>query len=256
MFLDRIVADKRKEVAQKQALRPLYQLREVINGRAAPLDMAAALSGEGLSLIAEVKRASPSKGVLCANLDPVAVAQTYARRGAAAISVLTDGPYFQGSLADLMMVKSRLPEMPVLRKDFILEPYQVYEARAAGADAILLIVAILADDRLRELYSMSRELGMSCLVEVHSQAELERALAGKARLIGINNRDLDTMQVDINTTGRLRSLIPDDRIVVSESGIKERADIERMREWGVDAVLVGEALVTAGDIAARIKELF
>ncbi len=256
MFLDRIVADKKKEVAQRQALKPLHELEAAIKDQLVPLDVAVALGSDGLSLIAEIKKASPSKGVLRAGLDPVVVARTYARCGAAAISVLTDGPYFQGSLADLVAVKRVLPEMPVLRKDFILEPYQLYEARAAGADAVLLIVAILEDARLRDLYDLSRELGMSCLVEVHSQAELERALAVRARLIGMNNRDLDTMQVDINVTGRLRPLVPADRLVVSESGIKERADIQRMREWGVDAVLIGETLVTAGDIAARIKELF
>jgi indole-3-glycerol phosphate synthase len=256
MFLDRIVADKRAEVAQRRARVPLAELEAMVRDRPAPLDLAVALAGAGLSLIAEVKKASPSKGVLRADLDPVAVARTYARCGAAAISVLTDEPYFRGSLVDLEVVKAYLPAVPVLRKDFILEPYQVYEARASGADALLLIVAILDDTVFGELLDLSHELGMRCLVEVHNVTELERALTSRTRIIGINNRNLDTMEVDLETTGRLRPQVPAGRLVVSESGIRGRADVERLRSWGVDAVLVGEALVTADDIAARIKELF
>jgi indole-3-glycerol phosphate synthase len=255
MFLDKIVAEKRKELEQRQKSVPLSGLEAAIELKPAPLDLAAALSGEGLSLIAEVKRASPSKGILNPNLDAVALAKTYARCGAAAISVLTEKNYFMGSGQDLEAVKNALPDIPVLRKDFILKPYQIFEARAWGADAILLIVAILDDNALKELIALSHKLGMQCLLEVHNEAELKRALACDARLIGINNRDLDTLEVDINVTKRLRPLTPTDRIVVSESGIKGRSDIEKLRSWGINAVLIGEALVTASDIPVKIKEL-
>lgn len=253
MFLDEIVAQKRKELETKAV--PLTELEAAMAHKPAPLDLAAALSGQGLSLIAEVKRASPSKGALNLDLDPVELARTYTENGAAAVSVLTESKYFKGSGQDLEAVKNALPDIPLLRKDFILEPYQLYQARAWGADAVLLIVAILDDSALKELLALSHQLGMRCLVEVHNQDELKRALNCDAKLIGINNRNLQTMEVDINLTGELRPLIPPGRTVVSESGIKGREDIEKLRGWGVDAVLIGEALVTAGDIPARIKEL-
>jgi len=256
MFLDKIIAEKREELEQRQKTIPLPELEAVIKEKPSPLDMAAALRGDSLCLIAEVKRASPSKGVLSPNLDPVRLAETYARCGAAAISVLTEGHYFGGSGEDLEAVRHRLPQIPLLRKDFILKPYQVYESRAWGTDALLLIAAILDDSALKGLLSLSHELGMECLVEVHNENELKRALACDAGIIGINNRNLDTMAVDINVTRRLRPLIPPDRIAVSESGIKGRNDIQKLREWGINAVLIGEALVTADNIAARIKELF
>jgi indole-3-glycerol phosphate synthase len=255
MFLDKIVAQKRKELQKRQKAVPLSALNDAIAHRPAPLDLAKALSGEGTSLIAEIKRASPSKGDLNVNLDAVALAKTYVNNGVAAISVLTEKNYFKGSGQDLEAVKLALPHVPVLRKDFILEPYQVLEARAWGADAILLIAAILDDSVLKNLIVVSHKLSMQCLIEVHNEAELERALKGDAQLIGINNRNLQTLVVDIEVTKRLRPLIPPGRIVVSESGIKGREDIEKLRAWGVDAVLIGEALVTASDIPAKIKEL-
>lgn len=255
MFLDKIVAEKRKELEQRQKAVPLPQLEAAIEQKPAPVDLAAALSADGISLIAEVKRASPSKGALNPDLDAVALAQTYASCGAAAVSVLTEERYFMGSGSDLEAVKNALPHIPVLRKDFILQPYQIFEARAWGADAILLIIAILDDAALKELSTLSHKLGMHCLLEVHNEDELKRALKYDARLIGINNRNLDTLAVDINVTKELRPLVPSDRIVVSESGIKGREDIEKLKAWGVDAVLIGEALVTAGDIPAKIKEL-
>jgi len=255
MFLDRIVAEKLDELEQRQKIVPLPELRAAIKEKPLPLDLAAALAGDSLCLIAEVKRASPSRGVLCPNLDPVKLADTYAQCGAAAISVLTESRYFRGSREDLEAIRHQLPNIPLLRKDFILEPYQIFESRAWGADAVLLIVAILDDTGLEELLSLSHDLGMQCLVEVHNENELKRALACDAQIIGINNRDLDTMAVDINVTKKLRPLIPPGRIVVSESGIKGRGDVQKLREWGVDAVLVGEALVTADDVAAKIKEL-
>jgi indole-3-glycerol phosphate synthase len=255
MFLDKIVAEKREELEQRQKNTPLAALEAVIREKPQPLDLAATLSGDSLRLIAEVKQASPSRGVLRADLDPVRLAETYARCGAAAISVLTESHYFGGSLVDLEAIRRKLPNIPLLRKDFILKPYQIFESRAWGADAVLLILAILDDGGLKELLSLSHALGMQCLVEVHNEDELKRALGCEAKIIGINNRDLDTMAVDLNVTGRLRPLIPPDRLVVSESGIKGRGDIKKLREWGVNAVLVGEALITAGDVAAKIKEL-
>jgi len=255
MFLDKIVAEKLDELEQRQKMVPLSELSTTIREKPLPLDLAAALSGDSIRLIAEVKRASPSAGVLCPNLDPVKLATTYAQCGAAAISVLTESRYFGGSGEDLEAIKRELPKVPLLRKDFILKPYQIFESRAWGADAVLLIVAILDDTELEGLLSLSHDLGMQCLVEVHNQNELKRALACDAQIIGINNRDLDTMAVDLNVTRRLRPLIPPDRLVVSESGIKGRGDVQKLREWGIDAVLVGEALVTANDVAAKIKEL-
>jgi indole-3-glycerol phosphate synthase len=255
MFLDKIVAEKLQEVDRRQKAFPLPKLRAAIMERPAPLDLAAAISGDSLRLIAEVKRASPSRGVIRADLDPVKLASSYAKGGAAAISVLTESRHFKGSQQDLESIKRALPNIPLLRKDFILKPYQVFESCAWGADAMLLIVAILDDNKLEELLSFSHALGMQCLVEVHDRNELERALACNARIIGINNRALDTMKVDINVTGQLRPPIPRGRIVVSESGIKGRDEVQKLKEWKVNAMLVGETLVTADDVAAKIKEL-
>jgi indole-3-glycerol phosphate synthase len=255
MFLDKIVAEKLKEVERRQKAFPLPKLRAAIMERPAPLDLAAAISGDNLRLIAEVKRASPSRGVIRADLDPVKLASSYARGGAAAISVLTESRYFGGSREDLEAIKRALPDIPLLRKDFILKPYQVFESCSWGADAMLLIVAILDDNELEELLSLSHALGMQCLVEVHNRYELERALACDARIIGINNRDIDTMTVDINVTRQLRPPIPRGRIVVSESGIKGRDEAQKLKEWKVNAMLVGEALVSADDVVAKIKEL-
>jgi indole-3-glycerol phosphate synthase len=256
MILDSIVADKMDELERQQEVVPLAELKAAIEHQPPPLDFAAALAGDSTRLIAEVKKASPSKGVLYADLDPAQLADTYASAGAAAISILTESRYFQGNLENLATIRARLPNIPLLRKDFILKPYQIFESRAQGADALLLITAVLDDTGLEELLSLSHDLGMSCLVEVHNEAELKRALSNPARIIGINNRNLKTMSVDLAVTRRLRPLIPPDRIVVSESGIKGPGDIRKLREWGVNAVLVGEALATAGDVTAKIKELF
>jgi len=255
MFLDKIIAEKLKEVEQRQKAFPLPELRSAIMERPLPLNLAAALSGDSLRLIAEVKRASPSRGVIRADLDPVKLASTYAQCGAAAISVLTESRYFGGSREDLESIKRTLPDIPLLRKDFILKPYQIFESCAWGADAVLLIVAILDDAGLEELLSLSHALGMQCLVEVHNRNELKKALAHDAQIIGINNRDLNTMNVDINVTRKLRPPIPRGRVVVSESGIKGRDEAQKLKEWRVNAMLVGEALVTADDVAAKIKEL-
>ncbi len=255
MFLEKIVALKQKELEERQKAVPMSQLEAIVERKPAPVDLAAALSAEGISLIAEVKRASPSRGALNPGLDAVALAKSYARYGAAAISVLTEPNYFMGSSQDLEAVKRALPDVPVLRKDFLLDPYHILETRAWGADAVLLIVAILDDVLLKNLITLSHRLGMHCLLEVHDEAELERALKCDAQLIGINNRNLHTLVVDLDVTRRLRPLIPPGRLVVSESGIKGREDTEKLKAWGVDAVLIGEALVTAKDIPAKIKEL-
>ncbi len=256
-MLGRILADKAREIKAIRQVRPLAELRRLAAAQPPPLDLAGALRGDRIKLIAEVKKASPSQGLLRPDLDPVALARIYAENAAAAISVLTERHYFQGSLDCLPAIKQALAgkAVPLLRKDFIFEPYQVYEARAYGADALLLIVAILKEQELVNLLSLSHELGMKCLVEVHHEKEVEVALRCGARIIGINNRDLNTFVVDLTTTEKLRRFVPRDRIVVSESGIKGRDDVMRLREWGVDAILVGEALVTASDVAAKIKEL-
>ena len=257
MILEKIVADNRAELAARKKHLPLDELKRAALAAPAPLDFTAALCGDGIQLIAEIKKASPSKGIIRRDFNPVEIALIYASNGASAISVLTESTYFQGSLEHLKTIRTALGDnaLPLLRKDFIYDPYQVYEARAYSADALLLIVAILSPQQLAELLKLSHELGMTCLVEVHNEAELEVALSSGARIIGINNRDLNTFAVDLAVTRRLRPLIPSDRIVVSESGIKSRHDIAMLREWGVNAVLVGETLMSAPDIAARMKEL-
>jgi indole-3-glycerol phosphate synthase len=255
MFLEDIVAASRAELAASQARRPLEELQRMAQEQPAALGLAPALSGDRIRLIAEVKQASPSRGVIRPDFDPVAIAQTYAQSGAAAISVLTEARYFKGSLNHLRDIRKAVTNLPLLRKDFILCPYQVYQARACGADSLLLIVAILTPKKLGELLELSHELGMDCLVEVHNEKELEIALASGARIIGINNRDLKTFNVDLDTTRRLRPLIPQDRIVVGESGIKDGRDMAKLKKWGVNAALVGEALMLVPDIAAKMKEL-
>jgi indole-3-glycerol phosphate synthase len=218
-------------------------------------------SSKRIALIAEVKKASPSKGLLRHQFDPLELASTYAENGAAGISVLTDSRYFQGKLAYLTQIRDQLQQSlgdnrPVLlRKDFIFDPYQVYQARAAGADALLLIVAVLKDKELAALLALARKLGMTALVEVHDRTELERALSLRPRLIGVNNRDLRDFSVDLNTCIELRQYVPADVCFVAESGIHTAADVIRLAQEGVDAVLVGEALVKAKDVGAKVREL-
>jgi indole-3-glycerol phosphate synthase len=253
-MLNKIITQKREEVEQRKKALPLNHLKERIAQRKPPLDFASALRGNCIRLIAEIKQASPSRGILRPNLNPTELAKTYVKGGVAAISVLTEANYFKGSIEHLAAIRETV-ELPLLRKDFISDPYQIYESRAYGADALLLIVAILNQEQLNELLALSHSLGLKCLVEVHNEDELERAVLSEAEIIGINNRDLSTFIIDINTTCRLRALIPQQRIVVSESGIKSRSDVEKLERWGVNAMLVGEALVTAGDILTKMKEL-
>ncbi len=270
MILDEIVEAKAEELAGRKQTVPLTALQELIRVQFfEEPDFTAALKGDGVRLIAEVKKASPSRGVICPSFDPIELARTYARSGASAISVLTEERYFGGSLEHLSAISQEMERLgvggvefdqkeriiPVLRKDFIFDPYQVYESRTYGAAALLLIVAILSDSQLAELLALSHELGMKCLVEAHNEAEMERAVMSGAQIIGINNRDLKTFTIDLETTRRLRPLIPQDRIVVSESGIKDRVDVQKLQQWGVDAMLVGEALVAAGDVAEKVREL-
>ncbi|MEW6578590.1 MAG: indole-3-glycerol phosphate synthase TrpC [Chloroflexota bacterium] len=252
--LDNILAHKVEEIAARKASASAATVIAAAREAPPPRDMLAAVRRETVALIAEIKRASPSRGILLADFDPLALATTYAVNGAAAISVLTDAPFFGGDLSHLATVRAAVP-VPVLRKDFVLDPYQVYEARAAGADAVLLIVAALDDARLADLHALIVELGMAALVEVHDETELERALALGAPLIGVNNRDLRTFTVDLGTTARLARLVPPDVTLVAESGIFSAADVQRMGRAGAHAVLVGEALVTAPDVAARVREL-
>src|SRR4030043_41220 len=256
MILDRIVSQNLEALEHKKLRLPMAELQKMASEQPPALDLASALRDDGIKLIAEIKKASPSRGVIRPDFDPVEIARIYAGNGAAAVSVLTEALHFQGSLDHLKNIRKALPDkLPLLRKDIIVDPYQIYESRAYGADSLLLIVAILKPEKLGELLGISHELNMSCLVEVHNEAEVEIALKSQAKIIGINNRDLNTFGVDLATAERLRPLIPSDRIVISESGIKERNDIERLRQLSVDAVIVGESLMSAPDIAARMREL-
>jgi indole-3-glycerol phosphate synthase len=227
-------------------------LEQRIASMDAPKDFAAALHGHGIALIAEIKRSSPAKGPLDLDLDARRLALSYAEGGAAAISVLTEPERFEGSLEDLEAARSA--SLPVLRKDFILEEFQIMESRAWGADSFLLIVRALGDE-VAALVASGRALGMEALVEVHDEAELDSALAAGARLIGINHRNLDTFEVDPHRTAKLAPLVPEDKLVVALSGVSSRAEVQELADAGAHAVLVGETLVTAGDPAAKIREL-
>lgn len=254
-ILDKIVATKREEIARAKEETPEATLRQRLAGAPAVRDFLAALSASPpIRLIAEVKKASPSKGVIRADFNPVEIARTYQRHGATCLSVLTDQPYFQGSLEYLRQVRAAV-DLPVLRKDFVIDPYQVIEARAAGADAVLLIAECLDDELLKRLYGAIIELGMTPLVELYEPANLPRVLGIGARLVGINNRDLRTFQVDLGHTLRLLREIPADCIVVSESGIRSRQDVERLEAAGVRAMLVGETLMARPDIGSAVDEL-
>ncbi len=264
-ILDEIVATKREEIARAKATAPEAALREQLAAAPPPRDFLAALQrpADGaetaavpgpVRLIAEVKRASPSRGLIREDFRPVEIALAYERHGASCISVLTDQPYFQGSLDILRQVRMAV-SLPVLRKDFIVDPYQVVEARAAGADAVLLIAECLDDAQLGTLHEAICSLGMTPLVELHEAANLPRVLAAGARLIGINNRDLRTFRTDLGHTLRLRVEVPADRTLVSESGIRTRADVERLAAAGVDAMLVGESLMAQPDVGAAVDAL-
>lgn len=255
-ILDKIAAHKKGEVQESKERHPQRALEKRIAGLNATRDFKAALAREDrISLIAEIKKASPSAGIIRIDFDPMQIAQIYEKEGADAISVLTDEEFFQGSLVTLSLINDMF-SLPLLRKDFIIDPYQIYEARAFGADAILLIVSLLSPDRLLSYLGTAQELGLSALVEVHTEEELHIAVGAGAEIIGINNRNLKTFAVDIENTLRLLPNFPKDVLCVSESGIKTADDLEILRQAGVDAVLIGTAFMKAQDIEAKIKDLF
>ncbi len=254
MILDEIVAEKRQEIARRRVHISLAEFRTRAESAPEARDFTGALHGEAVALIAEIKPASPSRGEIRSGVNPLQLARVYAENGASAISVLTDRKYFHGELNNLKAARVGC-EVPLLRKDFIVDEYQVYESRALQADAILLIVRLLDDAQLRDYGALAEALGMAALVEVHNAEELERGLVAGARIIGINNRNLADFSVDLSTTEQLAPLIPAGRVVVGESGVFSRADVERVARAGVDAVLVGEALMRADDVGAKVREL-
>ena len=256
-ILKQIVEVKRGEVERLKKEQPVSELQALIERQPAPLNLSGALMGESVRVIAEVKKASPVKGQLRDDFDPASLATSYADNGAAAVSVLTNFDHFQGTIGHLVDVHRVVNPrgVPVLRKEFIFDPYQVHEARAYGADAILLIVAMLTPECLKELLDLAAALWMQSLVEVHDEREIEVALDSGAEIVGINNRDLRTFKTDIGTTERLAPLVPAQKIIVSESGISAREDVQRVKSAGAHAVLVGEALVTARDPGAKLREL-
>jgi indole-3-glycerol phosphate synthase len=255
-ILDKILDHKVEEIEERKKNVSQERFEEAVKLVTPPRDLLGALRHDAniVALIAEVKHASPSKGVLIEPFEPVTLGRTYAKYGAAAISVLTDEVFFRGSLEDMTNVRNAV-DVPVLRKDFIIDPYQVYEGRAAGADAILLIVAALEDGQLAELNGLIQKLGMVALVEVHNELELERALRLNPSLVGINNRNLKTFQVDIRITGRLAKQVPKGVTLVAESGIRDSPDVRQMGAAGAHAVLVGEALVQAHERSRMVKRM-
>lgn len=253
-ILDEIVAMRAKRVEQARRTAPLERLQRAAAERSDYRNFRGRLSAGGIQIIAEMKRASPSAGILRNNYDPAALAQGYESAGAAALSVLTEPDYFEGSLEHLRAARDAA-RLPVLRKDFIIDPYQVVESSAAGADALLLIVAALPDGRLRELIEHSERWRIAALVEVHTEDELLRALDAGAGIIGINNRNLKTLEVNLDTSLRLRDKIPSGHLTVAESGIKTPTDLKRLAAAGFDAALIGERLMRAGDPGAALAEL-
>ncbi len=254
MILDRIVQAKRREVASLKVGRPLPRLEAAVRDLPLCRDFKEAISRLPCSIIAEVKRRSPSKGKIREDFDPFGIASLFQENGAVAVSVLTDEEFFEGNRTYLSGIRKTVG-LPLLRKDFIIDPYQIYETRILGGDALLLITRLLEQGQLREYIHLSESLGLSPLVEVHTQEDLDKALSTGAEIIGINNRDLRTFSTDLRITLDLAPSIPDDRIVVSESGINTRDDIEMLMEAGVHCFLVGEALMRAEDIGSKLREL-
>jgi len=253
-ILDRIVEKRRESVSHRKRVLPEVALKYAVEKAGSPRDFSGALTRDGFNVIAELKKASPSRGLIRPEYAPAELAPVMERAGAAALSVLTEEDFFQGSLADLKAAR-KVTQIPVLRKDFIVDPWQVWEARAAGADAFLLIVAVLEDDLLRELIDLGRTLQIEPLVEVHSSEEISRAISAGARIIGVNNRDLRDFRVRIETSLELAEAIPDECIAVSESGLGSHEDLVRLREAGFDAFLIGEHLMNAADPGEPLREL-
>ncbi|GJM15626.1 MAG: indole-3-glycerol phosphate synthase [Thermodesulfobacteriota bacterium] len=255
MILDEIIENKSAEIKESKISLPLELITEQLKGALAPRDFFAAINPEGeLKIISEVKHASPSKGVFREDFDPVEIAKSYSAGGASAISVLTDEKYFKGSLTYLKNIRAEV-DTPLLRKDFIIDPYQVHEARLFGADALLLIVAALDQKDLKDLLKLTHSLQMNAIVEVHDGEELDKALEADARIIGINNRDLRTFDVDLNVSINLSKKVPPDKIVIAESGIGSIKDIDGLRAEGVHVFLIGETFMKAADPGQKLKEL-
>jgi len=254
LILDDIIDHKRRELDEAKKQIPLRELRERVVARTPGTFRKAISAPDRLCLIAEVKKASPSRGVLCADFDPPSIARRYAEGGASALSVLTDAKFFQGCAEDLVRAKEA-SRLPTLRKDFIIDEYQIWETAAIGADAVLLIVAVLSPGQLKDYLQLAGEVGLDALVEVHDRDQLGTALKADAEIIGINNRDLRTFKTAMGVTLSLAKDIPEDRVLVSESGIHTREDTQKLREAGANAILVGEALMTSPDISDKILEL-
>jgi indole-3-glycerol phosphate synthase len=256
--LARICADKRTHIAERRSLMPESALRAVAKTQAPPRGFRQAIerraATEGWALICEIKKASPSKGLIRADFDPPSLARAYQKGGAACLSVLTDTPYFQGRDEDLVAARAAVT-LPCLRKDFMLDPYQIIEARALGADAILVILAAVSDAQARELETIAEELHLDTLIEVHDEAELERALKLRSPLVGINNRNLKTLEVTLETTRRLAPRLPQDRLLIAESGLNTRTDLAGLAAVGAKAFLIGESLMRQPDVAAAAAAL-
>lgn len=254
-ILDQIMAAKREEIANAQAKVPVAELRARVRDLPPPRDFAAAIAQQPrISLIAEIKRSSPSRGLIRADFDPQKIARAYYENGATCLSVLTDERFFGGHLDFLSSVRQVVP-LPLLRKDFMIDAYQLLEARVHGADAVLLIAECLLDSRLEELHQQARELHLTTLVEIYDPDHLPRVLACQPRLLGVNNRDLHTFQMDLDRSLRLRSQVPREVLFVSESGIETAHDVARLQQAGVDAILVGESLMKQPDIGLAVREL-
>lgn len=254
MILQEIIENKKEEVARQKAILPLAELRPMLADRPPARDFAGAIRGRDCAVIAEVKRSSPSKGRIREDFDPVAIARAYEQNGAAAVSVLTERRFFEGRAAYVAHI-SKATALPILRKDFIVDPYQIVETRVLGGDALLLIARVLEAGELLEFIGLASELGLAALVELHDEADLEKALSAGAQLVGINNRDLETFRTDLDVSVRLARRVPKGVTIVSESGIGGRPDIERLLASGIRAFLVGESLMREEDIGKKLREL-
>ena len=254
MILDDIVKHKKGELKESKKRLPFADLKSMIEGMQPPLDFySVAASDSSIKIISEIKKASPSKGVICENFEPVKIAKLYEKNGAAAISVLTDEKFFQGSLDYLARIRKEV-NIPLLRKDFTIDPYQIYEARAFGADIVLLIAAILEKERIREYLEVVNSLNMNAIVEVHNSEELDKVVDTGCSIIGINNRNLKTFEVDLSTTVELIKHIPEDILVISESGISNPGDIRMLRKLGVNTFLIGESFMKSEDPGSKLNE--
>lgn len=254
MFLDKIISTKKEEVSHIRRIKPLVELIDIIRDLPRPGNFSAAIMGQHTAIIAEIKRRSPSKGILRDDFDHIRIASVYQESGAAAISVLTDEKYFGGNKTFLSDIK-KISHLPLLRKDFIIDSYQIYEARAMESDALLLIAGILNEEELKEFIVLTEWLGLFPLVEVHSLSELDKALSAGAVMIGINNRDLKTFNTDLSVSFNLAPHLPSDKLLISESGIHTRDDIELLQNAGFHAFLIGETLMRADDVGKKMKEL-